>query len=300
MKELSIIFLTYLFAIFLYGQTCQNEEIKIRYTNGFEVFNVCKSNPILSFDEKKEYYWYTEFSKIKSTKGGCGGNLLNGDYKFYDENGNLRIEKAYLLGLKDGNDIRWDSLGNITRKEIYKKGEIIYEKFLNEENYWIEFNGPIFAEGTIRKVYTKNGTLVSEEKYLSDFKKHVKVYYEYPSVQLKEEYTSGLFGDDMYGKYTAYYKNGKIEVDGQFHEDANTSIRIGTWKWYNEAGTLDYENNYKAVVLQWENGEKKLTGGYLFDTDTEKWIKIGEWTWFDEAGKLIEKKKYRWGVEESE
>lgn len=53
MKELTIIFLTYFLTINLYGQTCQNEEIKIRYTNGFEVFNVCKTNPTISFDEKK-------------------------------------------------------------------------------------------------------------------------------------------------------------------------------------------------------------------------------------------------------
>lgn len=300
MKELSIIFLTYFLTINLYGQTCQNEEIKIRYTNGFEVFNVCKTNPTISFDEKTEYYWYTEFSKIKSTKGGCGGNLLNGNYKFYDEDGNLRVDKNYLLGIEDGNDIRWDSLGNITTKKTYNKGDIIYWKFLNEENYWIEFNGPMFTEGTVRKVYTKYGTLVSEEKNLADFKKHVKVYYEYPSGQLNEEYTSGLLGDDMYGKYTAYYKNGKIEVDGQFHEGDYTSIRVGTWKWYNEDGTLNSESNYKAEVLQWENGETKLTGGYIYDTDTEKWLKIGEWRWYDETGKFIEKKKYEWGVEVSE
>jgi len=301
MKKLVIIGLSYFLALNLIGQTCQNEEIKIRYTNGFEVFNVCKTNPPITFDEKKEYYWYTEFSKIKSTKGGCGGNLLNGNYKFYDEDGNLRVDKNYLLGLEDGNDVRWDSLGNITAKSTYKKGDIIYWKFLNDENYWIEFNGPMFSEGTIRKVYTKYGTLISEEKMLADFKQLVKIYYEYPTGQLKEEYnTTALGGDYMSGKYTSYYKNGKIEVDGQFYEGEFTNIRVGTWKWYNEDGTLDSESSYKAEVTNWTNGEKKMTGGYIYDTDNEQWVKIGEWKWFDETGKLIETKKYQWGVEISE
>lgn len=301
MKELNIIILTYLLAINSYGQTCQNQEIKIRYTNGFEVFNVCKSNPTISFDEKKEYYWYTEFSKIKSTRGGSGGQLLNGNYKFYDEDRNLRSEKNYLLGLQDGRDVRWDSLGNITAKTTFEKGNIIYWKFLNDENYWIEFNGPMFSEGTIKKVYTKYGALISEKEMLEDFKEHVKIYYEYPTGQLKEEYTIDALGGDFFsGKYTSYYKNGKIEVNGQFHEGKFTNIRVGTWKWYNDDGTLDLESTYKAEVVNWDNGEKKLTGGYIYDTDNEHWVKIGEWRWFDETGKSIETKKYQWGVEISE
>lgn len=301
MKKLSVIFFAFFLTINLFGQTCQNEEIKIRYTNGFEVFNVCKTNPTISFDEKKEYYWYTEFSKIKSTKGGCGGNLLNGNYKFYDEDGNLRVDKNYLFGIEDGNDLRWDSLGNITAKTTYKKGETIYWKFLNEEDYWIEFNGRMFTEGTIRKVYTKYGTLISEEKMLADFKQHVKIYYEYPSGQLKEEHTTtGIGGDYMSGKLTSYYKNGKIEVDGQFYEGEYMNIRVGTWKWHNENGTLDSESNYKAEIIHWPNGEKKMSGGYIYDTDNEKWIKIGEWRWYDDTGKFLEKKEYQWGNEVSE
>ena len=241
------------------------------------------------------------FPKLNPRKVDVGGNLLNGNYKFYDEDGNLRVDKNFLLGLEDGNDVSWDSLGNITAKTTYTKGDIIYWKFLNEENYWIEFNGPMFSEGTIRKVYTKYGTLISEEKMLADFKQHVKIYYEYPTGQLKEEYTTtGLGGDYISGKYTSYYTNGKIEVDGQFYEGKYTNIRIGTWKWYNENGTLDSESNYKAEVLNWDNGEKKLIGGYIYYTGNDQWVKIGEWKWFDETGKLVETKKYQWGVEISE
>lgn len=284
-----------------FGQSCQQEEIKISYTNGLEVFNICKTNPSITFDEKRDYYWYNEFSKIKSTKGGSGGNLLHGNYKLYDEYGNLRVDKNYSFGINDGNCVRWDSLGDIVSKTVYSKGDIIYYKFLNEENVWIEFNGPMFKEGTIRKVYTKDGTLISEEKMLADFKEHVKIYYEYPTGQLKEEFTTkGFGGDNMVGKYTSYFKNGRIEVDGQFLEEGLMSIQVGIWKWYNEDGILDSENNYKAEVLHWPTGEVKLSGGYIYDTDTEQWVKTGEWRWYDETGTFIEKKQYRWGVEVSE
>jgi hypothetical protein len=50
-------------------QVSKTDEIRITYTNGIEVFNVCQVNPIIVWDDDFEYYWYTEFSKIKSTKG---------------------------------------------------------------------------------------------------------------------------------------------------------------------------------------------------------------------------------------
>ncbi len=144
MKKFRLLFLIFFITINSFGQTCKQEEVKIIYKNGFEVFNICKSNPSITFDDNKEYYWYTEFSKIKSTEGGSGGNLLNGNFKFYDDYENFRIDKNYTLGLEDGNDVHWDSSGNITFKNIYNKGKIVYQKFLNDEKYWIEFNGPMF------------------------------------------------------------------------------------------------------------------------------------------------------------
>ena len=125
---LAILFLTRITTI---GQTCEGEQIKIEYSNGIEIFTVCKHNPHITFNEEKKYYWYTEFSKIKSTKGGSGGKLLNGNYKLYDEKYNLKVEKNYYLGLPDGNEMSWDSLGNINSKATVEQGVVIYQKFLN-------------------------------------------------------------------------------------------------------------------------------------------------------------------------
>ena len=79
--------------------------------------------------------------KDKNNKGGCGGKLLNGNYKFYDQFGNLREEKNYTLGLKDKNATTWDSLGNIQSKSIYDNDKLIYWKFINDEGFWVEFIG---------------------------------------------------------------------------------------------------------------------------------------------------------------
>jgi hypothetical protein len=133
---------------------------------------------------------------------------------------------------------------------------------------------------------------------LKDLKQHVKLYYEYPSNQLKTEYnTSGLGGDNMHGAYKSYYDNGKVKVEGQFYEGNYTNIKVGVWKWYNKDGSLDSEETYKAEILFWPNGEMKMAGEYVFDKDSNEWIKTGTWTWYDEEGKFKEKKEYKWGQE---
>ena len=301
MKKLFNILTFTLLAFASDGQTSiQTKEVKIPYTNGYEIFRICISGCSVSFGDKQEYFWYTEFSKIKSTKGGSGGNLLHGNYKFYDEHGNLRQDKSYYLGLPDGSEKNWDSLGNITSQTKYNKGKIVYWKFQNDEKNWIELIGQIFQEGTIKKVYTQYNSLLSEETMLPNFKQHTKTYYEY-SGKLKEEYsTSGLGVVYMTGKYTAYYENGKIQTVGQFYDGEYNNVKVGVWNWYKSDGTLEATEQYKANIEKWSNGKNKVVGGYILDTDTNSWLKTGEWRWYTEEGKFQSSKKYKWGVETTE
>lgn len=302
MKKLFNILTFALLAFASYGQTSiQTKEVKIPYTNGYEIFRICTSGCQTNFDDKKEYFWYTEFSKIKSTKGGSGGSLLHGNYKFYDEQGNLRQDKNYYLGLPDGNEKTWDSLGNITSTTKYNKGEIVYWKFQNEDGYWVEHIGKIFTEGWVKKTYTKYNSLIAEQTMLANFKTHTRTFYEYGDNKVKEDYySSGMGGDFMTGKYTAYYENGKVQTEGQFYDGEYTNVKVGTWNWYKSDGTLEATEQYKANIEKWSNGENKVVGGYILDTETNTWIKTGEWRWYSEDGKFQSSKKYRWGVETTE
>lgn len=302
MTKTSLIF-TILFLNFqLYAQTSiLTKEVKITYTNGLEVFNVCASKCNTTFDDRKEYFWYTEYSKIKSTKGGSGGDLLHGNYKFYDENGNLRQEKNYHLGLPNGSEKNWDFSGNVISQSKYSNGDIIYMKFKNEEGEWIEHicvsgkKGFLMSKGWVKKVYSEYDRLVSEQTFLAFDSAHVKTYYE--SGKLSKEYTSYSL-NFMTGKYTSYYENGRIKADGQFYEGKiYLNIQIGTWKYYKSDGTLDGTQQFKENIEFWDNGNKKVVGGYILDWDTQMWLKIGEWRWYDEEGKFQSSKKYEQGVE---
>lgn len=295
------VFTICIFILFSYSSYCQTsiqtKEVKIQYSNGYEIFRVCKTGCSVNYDDKKEYSWYTEFSNIKTTKGGSGGNLLHGNYKFYDELGNLRQDKNYHLGLPDGSEKNWDSLGNITSQAKYNKGTMVYWKFQNDEKYWIEWIGPLFENGTVKKVYSQFNTLLSEQTMLTRFKQKTKTYYEY-SGKLKEEYTTtGFGGEYMSGKYTKYFENGKIQTEGQFYDGEFLNIRDGIWRWYKSDGTLEVTTQYKANVEKWASGEYKVVGGLVFDSNSNEWLKTGEWNWYSEDGSLQSSKVFNFGVE---
>lgn len=283
-----------------YGQTnIKTKEIKIAYPNGYELFHICMDNPKLIFNDRKEYFWYTEYSKIKSTKGGSGGSLLHGNYKVYDDNGNLKKEMNYNLGLLHGSEKTWDSSGNTTSTSKYRNGEMIYRKFQDDQKYWIEFSGEIFKVGTTKKVYTRYNLLISEETTLSDFYKHTKTYFE-PSGKLKEEFTKEFGTGYLIGKYTAYYENGKIKVEGKFFKGKNANVKVGIWKHYKSDETIDSTEQYKSGVEFWQNGELKVAGGFILKPKDKKWVKTGEWRWYNKEGKFESSKIFEKGVEIAE
>lgn len=282
----------------LTGQTSINtKEVKIEYSNGLEIFRICTSGCSQTFDNSKEYFWYTDYSKIKSTKGGNGGNLLHGTYKYYDADGNLRSEKNYYLGLEEGNAKDWDSLGNITSQAKYKKGLCTYLKYQTEAQYWVEFVGPIFEIGSMKKTYSPFNLLIAEETVLPDYRLLIKTYYE-NSGKIKEEYeTSGLGYDRIAGKFVQYFENGKIQITGQYYNGKNTHVRDGKWTWFNPDGSIESIEVYKACVEYYNNGNKKVAGSYIFDNENNNWVKGGIWEWYDEEGVLKSTKTFNWDIE---
>lgn len=84
-------------------------------------------SPPSGFIEDKEYWCYNKNAKtIRSTQGGCSGNLLHGESKdTYRSTGNLKMTSNYYYGLNDGLLTKWDENGKITDKYRYEKGRLV-------------------------------------------------------------------------------------------------------------------------------------------------------------------------------
>lgn len=280
-----------------FGQKYQTKEIKITYSNGINVFDVCVTNPSIEFDKKKVYFWYSEVSgssEIKNTEGGCGGNLLHGKERFFDNKGNLLSERNYNLGLLEGESKYWDSIGRL--REIYKHidGNLTYRK-TKVQGGWFEDIGLPLTEGYTRRNYNEINNLTTESIY-KDGNYFTKDFYKY-SNKIKYQYSTPFWCDTCYrGKYFSFYENGNKKVEGQY-SDSITNIRVGIWKWYKETGSSDGQETFKAELQKWPNGEWKITGGYYFDNDLKKWLKVGKWNYYDETGKFLYSKTFDFDIE---
>ncbi len=295
-KNLFIIFLS-LTVTSVFGQKYPTKEIKITYSNGINVFDVCITNPSIDFDKKNEYYWYSEISgsrEIKSTEGGCGGNLLNGKERFFDKKGNLLFERNYTLGLLNGESKYWDSTGRLLKMYKHENGSLVYRKE-KVQGGWFEDIGLPLSEGYTRRNYDEINTLTTESVYKNG-NYFTKDYYNY-SKKIQYQYSTPFWCDTCYrGKYTSFYENGNKKVEGQY-SDSLTNIKVGVWKWYKQNGIPDGQETYKEEIQRWFNGEWKVTGGYYFDTESKKWLKIGKWDYYDEKGKLLYSKVFDFDIE---
>lgn len=282
-----------------FGQKYQTKEIKITYSYGIQVFAVCISNPSMSFDENKEYYWYSEISGssgIKTTEGGCGGNLLHGKIRFFNTNGNLMYEHNLNLGLLDGESKYWDSTtGKLQGIYRYVNGYSTYRKMKVEGGWYEDDLSLLLKEGYTKRYYDGINNLTSES-IIKDGNYFTKDFYKH-SKKIQYQYTTRYWCDTCYiGKYFSFYQNGNKKVEGQY-SDSLTNTKIGIWKWYTETGSFDGQETYKEEIQRWANGEWKVTGGYYFDTDLKKWLKVGEWNYYDETGKLLNSKIFDSDIE---
>lgn len=312
MKQTLLVLIIILNCANLSAQTSKGtEQIKVEYTNGLEVFNVLKVSNQSNFDDEKEYYWYTAFSKIKSTKGGNGGKLLDGNYKFYDEKGNLIINENYSSGLKHGDSKKWNEDGDLVEILKYDNGETIYWKYHPEDDEgWVEQIGRMLKDGWIKNSFDKYNNLLASQKTFIDEKSKIKkekttttVYYK-GSDQKKEEYTTFMFLSNSYiGDYNQYYENGNKKVSGKLFDPFDSgidkyvgNIRDGEWKWYKENGELDSSEKYKAVIEYWQNGNIKHIYSQYLDLEENKWLNHGRFYSYEENGEGIgEITEYEWG-----
>jgi len=287
------------------SQNCNTKEIKINYTNGLEIFNICENTFETNFDNEKDYYWYTEFSKIKTTKGGSGGQLLSGDYKFYDENGNLINSQQFKNGLLNGEKKKWDNEGNLLEITKYSKGNSEYTKFRDyAEKGWVEHIGKILQNGWIKNSYNKYNELVANEITNGDNSdmeslRTTTTRYFSSTKKIKEKYTSHLAGYGLVGKYFEFYENGNPKVEGSFYDGKiyTGDLKSGWWKWYKENGELDTQDKYEAKIEYWESGNAKSICSEYFDPKEDTWIKNGKCYFYDKDGNLDDIKEFEWGEE---
>lgn len=139
--------------------------------------NILVKNATLKGGENRTYYWYYD-DDIKSNQGGHAGDLLHGPYVVFRSNNNMVTKGTFNYGLKDGDWKYWYNNGKLRLTESWKNGERygtskIYSRegdLLRTEDYK---NG--LLNGYV--IVYNNGNIVEKNRYnkgIIQLPKHVE------------------------------------------------------------------------------------------------------------------------------
>ena len=220
------------------------------------------------------------------------GNL-DGEYKQWYENGNLKIRSYYKDGKEDGVSKSYYENGNIEQERIYDNNLL-----LNRKKYYS--NGQLKEEELydkghrigVNKEWYENGNLKYEENY-----KNYKEYYE--NGQLKEEHYENLHRETT----IKYFENGEIDSQAHFINGKREGINIHHSDWDKEHKIISnyqnglkhgkeeiyhYFNNKMYLMVEVCYKEGKLEGDYKTYYPNGKSLTIGQYEDNLKKGKWID------------
>ncbi|GIX42547.1 MAG: hypothetical protein KatS3mg129_2280 [Leptospiraceae bacterium] len=236
------------------------------------------------FKLKREGHWVIYYKNTTNilAEGENKDNKREGEWKFYDAQGNLTKITLYKDGIKEGPEYGYFAGTKILRYEGQNQNDkktgfwkyysdkehqcISQGNYVNDmkEGEWIEcsqdpktnkwyvsFKGRYHQElkDGPAETYYPDGKLLSKGNYRADLKCK-----ENPPAEGEQACAKKI------GKWVFYFPNGNIMEEGNY--DANTGRRTGLWKEYYESGQLRGQGNRNHT-------------------------KIGIWTFYDKEGKII-------------
>jgi uncharacterized protein len=255
----------------------------LQYKNGF----LTERERLNRTDEKglKQGLWRTYYDNGGlRTEAYYENDRLNGTYKEYDENGDIKVLLQYARGSmveeEDTTQLEidlkntYDELGNLVYSGSYRDSIPIgihrmYDnagKVINSILY--DNLGNRLGEGII----TNEGKKEGEWKYL------------YANGKVK---SSGKYSNNLEtGKWNFFYENGKTEQTGVFKQGKAD----GLWQWYYSDGNLKreeefYEGKAEGLYMEYDTAGQVIVNGKYFDGQKEE-----EWVY--KVGDYLEKGKY--------
>ncbi|UTW66311.1 tetratricopeptide repeat protein [bacterium SCSIO 12643] len=172
----------------------------------------------------------------------------NGEYKEYDDEGNLNM----VLIFKKGDLVAYKIYhrdGTLLKEAKKKGGEFLFENFYSDgtqKAVGVYQPGDIGKNG-IWKFYDKNGVLSSESSYANgEINGKSKSFYSNGKKYSTTKYVDGLAN----GLYVQYYKHGQVAMQGNYIDD----LEEGQWISYLSDGTVSSELFYIKGEL---NGPQK-------------------------------------------
>ena len=226
----------------------------------------------------KQGLWRTFYDngKIKS-EAEYRDDILNGPYKEYDEEGNIKVLLEYANGAileeKDTTALeieirnKYDNEGNLTYSGSYRKNIPVGVHRMYDSSGKV-INGILYSNNGVK---AGEGIITNEGKKEGPW----KYYNEKGNVISSGSYQN----NQQIGKWVFLYENGKTEQAGEYKQGKAD----GLWQWYFKDGNLKreeefYEGKSEGMYAEYDTlGETIVSGKYFDGQKEEEWIyKVGD------------------------
>ncbi len=237
----------------------------------------------------------------------------------FHPNGNKKIEATYKNGKLHGIYREYNLAEKLIKEKRYVRGKVFVPKPEDEVVLKAEVkksfheNGKIMFQGAflnnmpvgIHKEYDENGKLIINKEYTSNsillgeglFDKNGQRTGDWKLFDAYQEYfySSGNYKDGkMDGKWTYYYPNMSVEMEGFYNEDKADR----EWIWFYPNGRKKREEVYmfgkkEGLYVEYDSLENIILKGEYFDD-----ARIGEW--YYNVGDITEKGTYELGEKNGE
>src|SRR5690554_3179740 len=273
---------------FLGGERIQESNNNLLSFTTIFLIPLSKINNI-NFEEKEFNYWM-----IVKTKNAEKAIIVSYDGKKFEHLDKIEfiIDKSI-----DNQGLKAEVLSaieylirinKISESNLETKTPLKIEKYAVEGGF-VEQIGDIHKDGWIRNSYDEKNRLIEKLEAFIDKEDKIQelkfrtTSYNPETGTIRESSIANNFmmRHQLIGEYKGYYPNGSLEVEGYFydffkngHKTFFGGVRIGVWKWYLEDGA-SFEEEYKAAIEYWPNGDFKKIYSLYFNPDKKSWIKHG-------------------------
>lgn len=220
---------------------------------------------------------------------------MQGMWKQFWPNGNVRLQGTYKNDLKDGYFKEYDKEGNLDKVTKFINGEEIVDavevaEYEIRRDYYPD--GRVKVVGTykdnrphgVRKEFDREGNITVSYIFSDGVMQGMGIIDEQGKKQgnWKEYYSSGqVMAEGRYvggvksGEWVYYYRNGRVEQRG-LHDSKGRPD--GIWIWYYPSGKVQREEQYVRGMLDGmmtefrEDGDTISHGEYIEDLEEGKWF----------------------------
>jgi len=239
---------------------------KIRGTGSYK--NGEKHGVHRSYDEEGtviDAILYDQGTEVGRGIIGVSGKI-EGPWKLYYSNGNLKEEGEYKEGVKEGKWEFYDKEGKLMQIGSYLKGkpEGLWRWYHTDGSTRREESYSRGREDGESTEYDAQGEIISKGQYVDGLKEGPWIY-DIGDHTVKGHYSQG----EKDGRWSGIYDNGKTQFKGVFI----IGLANGKHKFYYESGQLKQDGKYSS-------GRKN-----------------GEWKIIDENGEIIVRISYEQGIE---